>query len=274
MSIGVDQGTGAGREGRAGSSAMGGAADPAAPAGVDAACSDAQEIPRQRRTQAERSARTASRLLGAALELVSQSGYAATSLAAIGAAAGYSRGVVSHCFGSKAGLLAALIEAMLGHWDQRRLTPSVGKLRGADALCAAIDAVKAQADEQPVVLRAFYTLQFEALGPTPELRPRFAALHARTRRTVQRWIEAGIASGDVDPEVDAVASAALFIGAFRGIMFQWLLDPERVDLDRIFAEQKRSIRRALAPVARAPQPEPCSAGARPSLPPTRARNER
>ena len=202
-----------------------------------------------RLTQAERSARTERRLLAAALELIAERGYGASSLAAIGARAGYSRGVVSHAFGSKGGLLAALVETMHARWDHTQLQPAVGDRRGAEALCAAIDAVRRQADEHPVEVRALYTLLFEALGPTPELRPRFAALHTRVRRGVERWIRAGLEHGEVDPEVDPAAQATLFVAAFRGTMYQWLLDPEHVDLERVFAEQKRAIRRALAPRA-------------------------
>src|ERR1700748_893308 len=63
-----------------------------------------------RRTQAERAAESDRRLLRAALKLIAERGYRNTSLAAIGEEAGYSRGLVNDRFGSKAGLLWALVK--------------------------------------------------------------------------------------------------------------------------------------------------------------------
>ena len=198
-----------------------------------------------RRTQAERTAHTRARLLRAGLELIAERGYERASIAAIGERAGYSRGVVTHTFGSKAGLLTALVEQMFDRWGEQSLTPAVKGLRGADALCAAIDSVREQARERPTELKAFYLLLFEALGPLPELRPAFRTLHARLRTGAAEWIEAGMAAGDVRQDIDPQAQAALYIGAFRGVMYQWLLDPEQVDLDRLFEEQKRGLHAVL-----------------------------
>ncbi|HZE32022.1 MAG TPA: TetR/AcrR family transcriptional regulator [Actinoallomurus sp.] len=57
-----------------------------------------------RRTQAERSDATSSRLVSAARELFGRDGYAATSIEAIAAAAGMTKGAVYHHFGNKATL--------------------------------------------------------------------------------------------------------------------------------------------------------------------------
>lgn len=197
-------------------------------------------------TQAQRTARTRRRLLKASLELVAQRGYQQTSLAAIGARAGYSRGVVSACFGSKSALLGALAEHMFGRWHQASMQPAVGELVGVDALEAVIDAVGNQARNAPAELKAFYLLLFEALGPLPELQPRFAKLHMTTRTSIAQRIRAGIEAGQVRGDVDADAQAGLFLGAFRGVMYQWLLDPEQVDLDRLLEAQKANIRIILS----------------------------
>ncbi|GIH93962.1 TetR/AcrR family transcriptional regulator [Planobispora siamensis] len=57
-----------------------------------------------RRTQAERSSATSSRLLATAEEMFGRDGYAATSLAAVAAAAGMTKGAAYHHFPGKAGL--------------------------------------------------------------------------------------------------------------------------------------------------------------------------
>ncbi len=63
-----------------------------------------------RRTQGERRDEARQRVLQAATSLVAAHGSRAVSLAAIGEAAGYSRGIVHHHFGSKAQLLEELIK--------------------------------------------------------------------------------------------------------------------------------------------------------------------
>src|SRR5215813_8243223 len=108
-----------------------------------------------RRRQADRTATTRRRILRAALGLVADHGYDRASLAAIGERAGYSRGIVTACFGSKADLLASVVEDMLERWGHRSLRPAVGASVGSDALAAAIDAVKEQARNHPVELKAF-----------------------------------------------------------------------------------------------------------------------
>ncbi len=207
--------------------------------------------PRQgpRLSQAERTARTRKRLLGATLELVAERGYDRTSLAAIGERAGYSRGVVNHCFGSKAALLAELATFMFERWDHAQLRPALDGRVGVDALVATVNAVRRQARENPVELRAFYALLFEGLGPTPDLRPRFVDFHRRLRSETARLITKGIEAGCLKTGIDVHAQAGLFIGTFRGVMYQWILDPEGVDLDALLDAQIHLIETALSPCA-------------------------
>jgi AcrR family transcriptional regulator len=62
-----------------------------------------------RRTQAERRAESEQQLLRAAAEIVVQEGVAAATFESIGRRAGYSRGLAAQKFGSKQGLVEALV---------------------------------------------------------------------------------------------------------------------------------------------------------------------
>ena len=201
--------------------------------------------PGPRLSQAERSARTERRLLRAALKLVSERGFDRTSLAAIGAEAGYSRGLVNHCFGSKAALLTALVDWVTRRWRDESIDPASANLIGVEGLWSVVDAVRAETHRAPAEMRAFYLLLFEALGPVPELQPRFAELHQELRDRARRLIEAGVEAGQIRSDIDPDAQAGLFIGAFRGIGYQWLLDPSGVDIDALFEELKRTLRLTL-----------------------------
>ena len=59
----------------------------------------------QPRTQAERTALAESSMIMAAIDLLNSVGIQGTTLVAIGERSGYSRGLASHHFGSKSGLL-------------------------------------------------------------------------------------------------------------------------------------------------------------------------
>src|SRR3954451_4887818 len=65
--------------------------------------------PRGRRTQRERREATERKVLAIATALIAQHGSRALTLAAVGEAAGYSQGTVSHHFGSRENLLRTAV---------------------------------------------------------------------------------------------------------------------------------------------------------------------
>lgn len=185
------------------------------------------------------------RLLDAALKLISERGYDRTSLQAIGDAAGYSRGLVSHRFGSKEGLLWAVLKRMLSHWGTERLGSRLEGTVGIEALHVVVEALRRSMRDAPEKLRAFYALLFESLGPLEALRPHIAEFHRRQRERVAGWIAAGVRAGTVRPDVDVDTQAALFLSAIRGAAYQWLIDPEHVDIDALYDEIKATVTRNL-----------------------------
>src|SRR5690349_22428973 len=68
-----------------------------------------RDQPPARRTQRERREETERKVLAAATALIAQHGSRALTLAEVGEAAGYSRGIVSHHFGSRENLLRAVM---------------------------------------------------------------------------------------------------------------------------------------------------------------------
>lgn len=201
---------------------------------------------RPRRTQRERVAESDRRMLEAALRLVGERGYLGTSLAAIGEAAGYSRGLVHERFGSKAGLLWALVEQLLRVWQRESVAQGATGKRGFDALFDFLDNHQRAVTEDRGI-RAFYALMFEALGPVPELQPEFRKLHEFFRGEIERVLRHGIAAGELRADIDAAAQAVILLGTQRGIAFQYLLDPEAFSIEAAYAELKRNLRRELSP---------------------------
>ena len=206
-----------------------------------------------RRKQHERVAESDRRMMAAALRLVGERGYRGTSLAAIGEAAGYSRGLVHERFGSKSGLLWALVKQILRTWNQESRARDRGRgpagtapHTAIDQLCDLLDNHR-RAVREDRGIRTFYALMFEALGPTPDLLPEFQQLHRTFRSDIERIVRAGVHAGTIRADVDPKAQAAILLGAQRGIAFQWLLDPDGFSLDAAYDELKGNLRRSLAP---------------------------
>ena len=193
----------------------------------------------------ERSERSQRALIDAATSLFAERGYRGTSVQAIGARAGVSRGSIFWHFGSKEGLLWAVVERAFESWEAEVLVPDVGEATGIEAVRRALAAHRRFLTERAEELRLFYVLLFEALGPRPELALEFAKLHGRLRDMSVPWIKQAIDSGEMRADVDATAVVILITGALGGIAYQWLLDPGGFDLDRTYADLERTLSRGM-----------------------------
>jgi AcrR family transcriptional regulator len=130
------------------------------------------------RTQAERRAATEQRVLDAAVALTAERGVRAVTLATVGEKAGYSRGIVTHHFGSR-----ALLDALVGRLQDAFRPPAASAGTGLDRLLALVDAYLVHLDAEPEIARAFLVLWVESLAAEPELRSAFAD---RDKRFPQR----------------------------------------------------------------------------------------
>jgi AcrR family transcriptional regulator len=177
-----------------------------------------------------RSELSTGKLLDAAAELIAEGGYERMTLAAIGKRAGYSHGLVTARFGSKEGLLWALVDRMVNDWRGGLLLPSVAGQSGITALHTMLDELEKSWHRSPERMRALYILMFEALLPVPLLHERMAELHDDLRRSVVEAIERSISDGSVGADIDSAAVARLIVGGLRGAVYQAMLDPDRVPI--------------------------------------------
>ncbi len=183
--------------------------------------------PRVRRTQAERAAESSQRLLRAAIELFAEQGYERTSTEQIAARAGYSRSMVSARYGSKRGLL----EAVTGpEWEQRLVTAaSTPGATGRDRIAAVVDTVRHLATSDPVALRAFLVVSFEAAGPNTELRSLVNARLRLIETAFAQALAAGVQDGSIRPDIDPVVEARELVHNALGAMYRWIIDPDGFD---------------------------------------------
>jgi AcrR family transcriptional regulator len=184
-----------------------------------------------RPTQTERVDQSTHRLLEAAAQLVAEQGYHRTTAAQIAERAGYSREMVRVRFGSKAGLIADILDSDY----QRRLfaAPALPATTGIARLRAAADALKELADESSVFLRAVFVLNFEAATSVPELKPRITAWLQEVERNFRARLTEGIADGSVRPTVVPEAKARELLALTIGSAYLFVLDTDQTDPSRL-----------------------------------------
>ncbi|MFC9809579.1 TetR/AcrR family transcriptional regulator [Streptomyces griseoaurantiacus] len=193
------------------------------------------------RTQKQRREEAEAALLDAAAELVAEQGLRALTLARVGERAGYSRGLVTHYFGSKQALVERLARAA-----QSGFVPGLADLPpGPDRLLRLIDGYLAQQTKHERPLnRAFLLLWMEA-ATSPDLARLFADRTEAFRTDLREDLTAGIAEGTIRPDLPVEETTAAIVAQLRGIAIQLLVTPESLDLPALRAYLTDHWRRAL-----------------------------
>jgi AcrR family transcriptional regulator len=197
----------------------------------------------RRRTQAERRTESERGLVQAAIAVVSEEGVSAATFEAIGRRGGYSRGLVGQRFGSKLGLIDAVIAYL--HDDKEAFAASHGMdgLGGLDALLTYVD-FYLQRVTQLGEVRAYFRLLSWAVADISAFRSAFAAEHDRVRNRFEGWILRGQAEGKIRRDLDATAAALMVGSQLLGVSMQVLIDPS-MDLGPIRVTCVATLRAAF-----------------------------
>jgi AcrR family transcriptional regulator len=199
----------------------------------------------ERRTHAARRSEAEQRLLHAAVRIVAQQGLERFTLAEVGEAAGYSRGLPAHYFGSKDGFVGALAAHIVGDFG-RGVARTEKHAAGLDRLLRIAFYYFESAARDPLRTRALFAVFGEALT-NATLRKKIAELNAKSAKPLADNIRAGIAAGDIRKTINAKAQATLVLSSLRGAVVQWLIDADRIDIKALRDEFISSLKRSLAP---------------------------
>lgn len=175
-------------------------------------------MPEERRTQAERRAETERRVLEAALRLIARQGSRATSLAQVGAEAGYSRGIVTHQFGSRDELLARA-----ARYAQAAIEAPQTGARGLERLLVTVRAYLDDVGRLSDSTRAFLQMWAEAVTSEPGLRQTFLERDAHFRELLAALVSEGVAHGSIRADADPAGTAAALVAQLRGTGLQLML---------------------------------------------------
>ena len=204
---------------------------------------ETQTIDREARTQAARRDESERRLLEATLTLIVRDGVSAATFDRIGQAAGYSRGLASHRFGSKEGLVRALIDFLNARRDEVVDRLNLDHVTGLEALLTYAGAHFDEMAAKPDV-RAYFTLLAAAVADLSEIRAAFAQSHERAKATLEGYIARGQREGVIARDVDAGAASLMVGSALMGVAMQAIVDPA-FDHARVRDETLRMIRTGL-----------------------------
>lgn len=197
-----------------------------------------------RRTQAERRAESDRGLLLAAAELIAEEGFNAATFEKVGARAGYSRGLASQRFGSKDGMIEALIDYL--HERSMELASAEGRadMTGLDAIISSVD-IYLRNFEREQAIRSYFVAMAGSVATLSHLRAAFAASHMKAKERFEAHIREGQAEGSISKDLDAEAAALMIGSLILGISTQWLIDAS-TDLERIRKTSLDTLRRSLA----------------------------
>jgi AcrR family transcriptional regulator len=198
-----------------------------------------------RMTQAERTALSDSRMFEAAISLINERGTQKTTLKDIGEIAGYSRGLANYRFGSKDGLMLELFARFDTRWREH-LGNYIKEQTGIKAVLAAADALRDFLKLESNYMRAMYILWYESLGHESEIRNRLADHHDVYRKDATQWIKEGIANGDIDPSINAEQFAVQYCAFIFGVVYQWLVNSDAIDLDSLIDDYEQNITKLLS----------------------------
>jgi AcrR family transcriptional regulator len=201
-------------------------------------------VVQERRTQVARTAESRRRLVDAAITLLAEHGYAGATLAEIGREAGLSRGLVSHHFGSKEACMEAVI-VTIRERIAARVSKAIAGLRGLAALDSVIDIYFEQLRSQDAGVRAMYTVLTEAITAAQTLRQATAENNEVFWDLIARCVVEAIEDGEVSDQVTPQVSAILVEGIVRGVATQWLIAPDRIDLDDVVEELKHAVHQSM-----------------------------
>lgn len=160
--------------------------------------------PRSASVNEELRRRSRERLLQAAVELVDEHGFEATTLGAIADRAGSARGLVSYYFPGKRQLVQSAVHRLMHRTLEEALEREPRAEDGRERLARAIDAILRLAEERPVLMRQHMAglLQAQGFLQCPEQR----RLSELLSDTVARY-------GSQDVAADYAMLRALLMGS-------------------------------------------------------------
>lgn len=175
----------------------------------------------------ERSLKTRSRILGAAVETFARHGYEASSVAEICAAAQVSKGAFYHHFPTKQAVFLALFDDWLSQIDQL-LAASRQRSQPAPQTILEMTGYMGLVFQQAAGSLPMFLEFWTQASHDPVVWQALVLPYERYTDYFRQMIEDGIQKGSLRP-VDTYSAARAVVSLAIGILLQGLLDPQAAD---------------------------------------------
>jgi AcrR family transcriptional regulator len=180
------------------------------------------------------------RIVEAALEVFSASGYHGTTMKDVAAKAGLTPKGLNHHFASKEDLLGAVLEMRDENDAARHLPLSTEPAARLEMILAVL---KEDALTAPALIELHILLAAEATNPTHPTHQSYSARYELFREGLSDVFETARAKGDLRSDMEPRALASILIAAMDGLQLQWLYDRDAVDVEALV----RSLLMEFAP---------------------------
>jgi AcrR family transcriptional regulator len=173
-------------------------------------------------------------IVRAAMEVIAERGYRGASLAAVAEKVGLTQQGLLHYFPSKEDLLIAVL-TMRDEWDRGDRVTDEEPMTVAQT----VGVVEANA-HRPAIIRTFSALLGESVTEDHPAEPYFRERYRRVRRQMVATLRGQW--GDRLPSgLTPEEAAPLVVAIMDGLQFQWLHEPESVDMPASFRAFLRLI---------------------------------
>lgn len=183
------------------------------------------------------------RILASAAEVFASRGYRKGTLEEVARNVGITRQGVLHHFGSKAGLLLAILEDR-DHSDLARLGRA--RVPGGRELFDHLEATMAANEERRVVVQLFTVLLVDSLTEDSPAAAWFRDRYASLRRDVTEALEAVAPGADAETIAD---TANAIVAVMDGLQIQWLMTPGDVALSRASARTIEALVQSVTSIS-------------------------
>ncbi|MFF9077160.1 TetR/AcrR family transcriptional regulator [Streptomyces sp. NPDC014735] len=176
-----------------------------------------------------RSAERRAEILRAAFETIAERGYRGASLNAVAERVGLSQQGLLHYFPTKEALLIAVLEER-DQWDPGGTTRNDGTWR-----TELLDSLVEYNAMRPGIVQTFSALLGESVTEGHPAREFFTVRYTQARATMAAILRAEFGErlpGGLTPE----RAAPLLVAVMDGLQYQWLLDPDTVDMPAAFRD--------------------------------------
>lgn len=161
-------------------------------------------------------------LIAVAVEVFAEHGYTGGSIRTIADKAGVSHSTLIQHFGSKEGLLTAVLK----EWDRRTVADGLADVSGLDYF-RRLPEVMAAHQHNRGLLELFTTIAAEASSPTHPAHAFIAKRYADNLATLAAHLHEAVRKGEVAAMSEARLNVEvrLMTSVMDGVGLQWLLDP-------------------------------------------------